>query len=256
MKRRGFFGLLGASLVAGCFSAGQETDTPEPDQFPAPTSASNQPLASTTPSTGPTTGSTGSDGPATADVTTDRRTSAGGPPTTTAGESLPPPTIGDSAADVTVTVFEDFACSHCRDFSLNVLPDLKTDYVDPGTVLYRHRDFPIPVNEWSRPAANAARAVQDLSGDAAFFEYSRELYENQSRYSLDLFLALGDLVGVDGAVVRTAAEERRYTSVIESDVDLGTEMGVPGTPDVYVNGVQIERRPTYETVRQVIESEL
>jgi protein-disulfide isomerase len=57
-------------------------------------------------------------------------------------------------------------------------------------------------------------------------------------------------------VVRTAAEERRYTSVIESDVDLGTEMGVPGTPDVYVNGVQIERRPTYETVRQVIESEL
>jgi protein-disulfide isomerase len=255
MKRRGFFGLLGASLVTGCFGAGRETDTPELDQFPALTPASNQSPTSTTPSRGPATGPGGSDGPGTSDVTTDRQTSAGGPPTTE-DISLPPPTMGDPAADVTVTVFEDFACPHCRDFSLNVLPDLKTDYVDPGTVLYRHRDFPIPVNRWSRPAANAARAVQNLSDDPSFFEYSRELYGNQSQYSWDLLLALGDEVGVDSADVRAAAEEQRYESVIQSDVALGNEMGVPGTPDVYVNEVQIQQRPTYETVRRAIESEL
>jgi protein-disulfide isomerase len=167
--------------------------------------------------------------------------------------------MGDPDADVTVTVFEDFACPHCRDFSLDVVPRLKANYVDPGSVRYQHRDFPLPVNvtgQWSRPAANAARAVQDLSGDTSFFEYSRELYMNQSEYSWDLFLDLGVLVGVDGAYVRTAAEERRYNSVIESDIALGEEIGVPGTPDIYVNDVQIQERPTYETMQQAIESEL
>ncbi|MFB6229018.1 MAG: DsbA family protein [Halobacteriales archaeon] len=260
MERRRFFALIGASLVGGCAGGGQETDTPEPSQS-LPSASPSTPVV-----TEQTTETAGVEESTTSAVVTDQRTTGPGDRTTqqatetavlteTPDDLLPPPTMGDPDADVTVTVFEDFACPHCRDFSLEVVPDLKTNYVDPGSVLYQHRDFPLPVNQWSRPAANAARAVQDLSDDTSFFEYARKLYENQSRYSLDLFLALGDGVGVDGAVVRTAAGERRYESVIQSDVALGNEMGVRGTPEVYVNGSRTEN-PAYETVQQAIESKL
>lgn len=249
MKRRGFFGLVGASLVAGCFGGSQETDGPGSDHSPTST-------PSTAPgSTEPANASAGTGGSTPSDTTANRETARTGNRTATPGDTLSPPTMGDPAADVTVVVFEDYACPHCRDFSLNVVPKLRADYVDPGSVLYEHRDFPLPVNRWSRPAANAARAVQDIAGDSSFFEYCRALYENQSRYSFDLLLALGDEVGVDGAEVRTAAEERRYESVIQSDTALGNEMGVRGTPEVYVNGVRTEN-PAYETLRGTIESEL
>jgi len=258
MKRRGFLGLAGSSFVAGCFGQRQETDAPE----------SNPTLALTSPSTPtvtePTTGAAGSGGSTAPGVTTDRRTTGAGGQTTqqaigtgasteTPDDLLPSPTMGDPDADVTVTVFEDFACSLCRDYTLDVLPRLESNYVDPGSILYQHRDFPA-ATQWSVPAANAARAVQDLSDDASFFEYSRELYENQSRYSMDLFLALGDKVDVDGAVVRTAAEERWYDPVIQSDIALGTEMEVRGTPEVYVNGVRTENW-AYETIEAAIEAE-
>jgi protein-disulfide isomerase len=253
MKRRGMLALIGAGVVAGCSSGGDETDTPELNQSLASTVSQTE--ATRDPGGGDTSTATDQQGTETGDRTPQQTTEAGAP-TATPADLLSPPTMGDPDADVTLTVFEDFACPHCRDFALEVLPDLESDYIEPGSVLYQHRDFPLPYDRWSIPAANAARAVQDLSGDTSFFEYARELYANQSEYSWDLFLALGDLVGVDGADVRTAAEERRYESVIQSDVALGNEMGVPGTPDVYVNGDQIEQRPTYETLQQAIESEL
>jgi protein-disulfide isomerase len=175
-------------------------------------------------------------------------------PSGTVVESLPAPVQGDPEADVTVMVFEDFSCPHCADYSLEVLPDLEAEYVEPGVARYEHHDFPIPVDgRWSWAAAGAARAVQDRVGDDAFFEYATLLFENQGDYSMDLLGSLADQVGADPEAVRRAADTGTYRPVLEADRQRGEEMGLEGTPEVYVNGERTDGHD-FDTVAAAIES--
>lgn len=157
---------------------------------------------------------------------------------------LPQPTLGPSDATVTVDVFEDFACPHCADFSLNILSDVRANYIDDGEdVRIRHFDYPVPVNEWSRPVANAARYVQDQHGDAAFYAFSTLAYENQADYSWQV---VGDLTtdleaDTDPCGVLSAASAGTYSKVIDDDRFTGDDRGVAGTPTVFVNGELVDR---------------
>lgn len=171
-------------------------------------------------------------------------------------ESLPAPVQGDPDADVTVAVFEDYACSHCRQFVVDVLPDVRSEFVEPGRVRYEHHDFPIPVSRrWSWAVPSAARSVQDERGDDAFFAYADRLFRNQSNYSYDLVASLASEVDADPPTVRRAAETETYRPVLEADRERGTDMGLQGTPEVYVDGGRTADY-SYETVRGAIERAL
>lgn len=170
-------------------------------------------------------------------------------------DSLPTPVRGDPDADVTVAVYEDFACPHCRDYTLSVLPKLDDEFIEPGEIRYERYDFPIPVHEqWSWAAANAARAVQNEVGTEEFWRYSHLLYENQEGYSYELLGDLAERVDGDPATVQTAAEEGVYREVLEADRQRGQERGVTGTPSVFVNGKYVDQ--SYEELSRAIRDEL
>jgi len=179
-------------------------------------------------------------------------------PPADAVESLPTPVQGADDAPVTVAVFEDFACPHCRTFAVDVHPKLVDEYVDPGEVRFEHHDFPIPVDDrWSWEAPGAARAVQDAVGDEAFFTFTQRLFEEgwsdgSPAYSESLLRDLASAVDADPDTVATAASEGRYRSVLEADREAGLDRGVRGTPSVFVDGTLIDR-PDYATISSAIE---
>lgn len=163
--------------------------------------------------------------------------SSGEPTATAIPGTLAPPTRGDG--DVTVTVYADFACPACRTFHDDFVPVLERDYLEPGVVTYEHRDFPLEMHEpRSFESANAARAVQNGTGDEAFFAYVDSLFANQGSLSPDLYAGLADDLdaGVDGEEVRSAATGRIYRETVQRDLDRGQNAGVRGTPSVFVDG--------------------
>ena len=169
-------------------------------------------------------------------------------------ESLPPPVQGDPDADVTVMVFADFACPHCASFEAEVLPQIESEYVEPGLIRYEHRDFPIPVDEqWSWAVAGAARSVQDAAGDDAFFGYAKACFSNQSSYSFDLLGQLAEEEDVDGERVVADAQAGTYRPALEADRALGRELDLQGTPQVYVNRQRLPRSD-FETVSAAVEA--
>lgn len=155
-------------------------------------------------------------------------------------ESLPTPVAGDPDADVTVTVYEDFGCGGCQHYQLRIAPAIKEEYVDPGLIRYERRDFPIPASDWSWPVASAARSVQDHEGDAAFWEFTDEIYRHLGRYSYDLIEAVAGELGLDGERTREAAEAETYRPVLEDDRERGEEIGVRATPTILVDGRPVE----------------
>ncbi|QZP37644.1 DsbA family protein [Halobaculum magnesiiphilum] len=173
-------------------------------------------------------------------------------------QSLPRPTRGDDDAAVTVAVFEDFACPHCRTFATQVYPEIESTYIEEGIVRYEHYDFPIPVDDrWSWRAPIAARAVQDSAGTGAFFEFVETLFadgwsEGRHQYTDDLIGVIAGDVGADADTVRRAAADGRYRPVVEADRETGTERGVGGTPAVFVDGTPIEE-PTYSAIESAVE---
>jgi len=170
--------------------------------------------------------------------------------------TLRSPVAGDPDADVTVAVYEDYACPHCGTYSLDVFPRLASEYLEPGTVRYEFHDFPIPVDETvSWEAANAARAVQAAAGPQAYFEYSEALFANQSSLGPETYASLADDIGVDGPTVRGAATDRSYDETVSEDKRGGERRGVTGTPTVFVDDSRVEwNEVSYEPVRDAIEA--
>jgi len=165
------------------------------------------------------------------------------------------PVQGDPNADVRVIVFEDYACPHCRDYTLNVYPQIESEYVEPGDIRYEFHDFPIPVNETvSWEAACAARAVQANEGDAAFFEYNHALFENQQSLGPETYERLANEQGLDGATIRVSAVEREYEPTVQADRQFGREAGVQGTPTVVVGQQAVQ--PTFEEISAAIDGQL
>ncbi|WP_144901149.1 DsbA family protein [Halobellus captivus] len=173
--------------------------------------------------------------------------------------SLPRPALGPEDAPVTVDVFEDFACPHCQTFTTSVYPEIKSNYVDSGDVLYRFFDFPIPVDEtWSWAAASAARAVQDHGDVETFFTFTERVYENQGDLPDSGYQIVHDIANdldVDGCTVAAAADQEPYREVAETDRETGSDRGVPGTPAVYVDGELLDNYG-WESVSSAIDSRL
>lgn len=169
-----------------------------------------------------------------------------GPSTPTCDSSPPakldPPALGSSNAPVTVAEYVDYSCPHCREYALNTFPQIRSKFVASGTVRYVHHDFPIPVDDWSRPAANAAREVQRLGNDQAMFAYTVALFRRQDNFSYGLFkdLAAELNANIDGEKVRQAAKTGAYCKLLNAEAKQASDRGVSGTPTVYVNEKKLE----------------
>ena len=168
-------------------------------------------------------------------------------------QPLPAPVKGDPEASVTVAAYEDFACPHCRDYVLDVVPEIRSQYIEPGEIRYEHHDFPIPVSEpESYTGANAARAAQARVGDEGFWVTSKQLFENQDSLGEELYSTVAEEVCLDSDAVSDAATNRKYKSTVTNDRQRGIDIGVEGTPTVFVDGSIVES--TVDAISSAIES--
>jgi protein-disulfide isomerase len=84
-------------------------------------------------------------------------------------------TLGSPSAKVKLVEFGDLQCPVCRDFAVNVLPELITNKVRTGDTQIEYRSFPILGSE-SATAATASIAAGEQNRGWNFIEL---FYENQ-----------------------------------------------------------------------------
>lgn len=148
------------------------------------------------------------------------------------------PTRGDPTAPVTLEVYEDFTCPACRTYNEEVRPTLATEYLDPGTIRYEHRDFPFR-NESAREAANGAREVFESAGNEAFWTFKATLFDRQQDIEGNaptVFREIAAEMDLDAAAIETAAAEQTHADAVEADETRGDAAGVAGTPGFVVDG--------------------
>ncbi|WP_435364413.1 DsbA family protein [Haloarchaeobius sp. DYHT-AS-18] len=152
---------------------------------------------------------------------------------------LASPALGSANAPVTIEAYTDYMCGHCSTFHLQTLPKVEDKYLSTGDVYYVHRDFPIPLSEWSWNAAMAGRSVQANEGMDAFFAFTEGAYEEQADMSWSAIERVARRVGADAKRVVADAKDGAYRSTVDADRQSGIDRGVRGTPTFFVNGKEL-----------------
>ena len=150
-------------------------------------------------------------------------------------------TMGPKDAPVTMTLFSDFQCPYCAQMARGLVKDILPSLEGKVRVQFRH--FPLPMHAWARTAAQAAACARE-QGDEYFwkfhdyfFEHQREL--SQENISKTVAEFAGGLPSFQAANLKTCLEGNATSAAIDQDVALGKEIGVGGTPTVFIGGERV-----------------
>jgi protein-disulfide isomerase len=88
--------------------------------------------------------------------------------------------LGSPSAPIKMIVYDDYECPACGNFYEQTLRTLIDTYVADGKVYLVHRDFPLPMHEFSRQAARWVNAAARIG---KFEAVERALFDNQMAWS-------------------------------------------------------------------------
>ncbi len=176
---------------------------------------------------------------------------------------------GNKNAPVTIVEFSDYQCPFCRKFWTETYGQLKTNYIDTGTVKLVFRDFRLSsIHPMAEASAEAAECVREKGGDAAYFKFHDKMFEEENildggskmapvtktaTYTNDDLKKWAKDLGYD---IGSCLDSGKYASEVAKDEADGSSYGVQGTPSFFVNGKQLSGAQPYSAFQAAIDAEL
>ena len=159
----------------------------------------------------------------------------------------------EAAAPVEVIEYADFECPACRVWWVLTAHDVKRRLVASGRVRFSFRDYPLHQNSVQ---AHHAAACADEQG--MFEQMHDKLFDTQDEWAgragvEGRFYDYAGEIGVDLARYDECMGEGRYRARIQASMENGREMGVGGTPSVFVGGRKYDSM-TYDRIKAIVDS--
>lgn len=143
--------------------------------------------------------------------------------------------IGKSDAPITVYEYSSFGCFHCADFHLDVLPKVKSDYIDKGLVRVVFVPFPI-----DKPSMDAALLAECVSQDK-YFAFADVLFEQQRNWGMardpqKALIQYAALSGLDNERAKLCLKDDNKAREILGNRQNGISvLGIQGTPSFIIS---------------------
>lgn len=160
------------------------------------------------------------------------------------------PSIGDKDAKITLVEFSDYQCPFCK----RVRPAiwrLMDEYKDK--IRYVFGDFPLSFHKDAKKAHEAARCAGD---EGKYFEYNRKIFDNQSSIGLEDLKKYAQELKLNTKNFDKCLSGGKYAKAVEESIQVGSNVGVSGTPAYFINGIMLSGALPYESFKETIESEL
>jgi protein-disulfide isomerase len=162
--------------------------------------------------------------------------------------------IGNKDAKINIIAYESLTCSHCANFHIDVLPDLKKEYLDTGLAKIEFRHFPLDVAAFN--ASKIAQCKNDGNSNIL-----NSLYINQSKWikgetieevnrNLKKFLvAEGIQVDFDKCTTDKSIED----FVLNDRIEGVKKFKVNATPTIIINDKKFEKSLNYKNLKKSLE---
>lgn len=149
------------------------------------------------------------------------------------------PVQGNANAPVTLVEFSDFQCPFCERFFSSTLPQIEQEYVDTGKVKLVYKQFPL---DSLHPNAKVSALASECANEQGkFWPYHNTLFGNQTQWAeqsptqvISTFKKYATDLGMNVASFNTCMDSKKYSSIIDKELEEGSTYGVSGTPTFYV----------------------
>ncbi|WP_299090655.1 thioredoxin domain-containing protein [uncultured Metabacillus sp.] len=172
------------------------------------------------------------------------------------------PFLGEEAAPVQIVEFGDYKCPVCKNFNESFLPQIKQDFIDTGKARFYFMNYSF-INIDSIRSAKFGEAVYQELGNNTFWEFHELLFTKQPadlKYErIDVFTetfledTLKEIVSeAEVQKVVQAFKSNESEPAWDTDMERANNLGITGTPTLYVNGKIFEGN-SYEDFKAMVE---
>jgi len=175
------------------------------------------------------------------------------------------PSRGAKSAKVVVVNFDDFECPFCSKMHATLFPEIFKEYGDRVTFIYK--DDPLSeIHPWAIHAAVDANCLAEQNTDA-YWDFADYIHANKrevdsektpgARFdAIDKIAVLqGQKHNVDGAKLQSCVKAQKEDAV-RASMKEADDLGVNGTPALFVNGLKIDGAVPISEVRAALDAAL
>lgn len=169
---------------------------------------------------------------------------------------LPDMMMGSADAPNSIVEYASMTCPHCAEFQKDVLPELKTKYIDTGKAKYILREFPLD------GLALAAFMVARCSGDGRYFPMVDALFETQDVWAVtgnegkEKLLSIARQSGMSKEQFdQCLADKTLFDNIVETRKRGNEQFGVDSTPAFFVNGKRLGKQHELKDFDAILEPE-
>lgn len=158
---------------------------------------------------------------------------------------------GREDALVTIVMFGDFECQHCRSV-IGTIDGLLAEHGEDVRLVFRQ----LPLENIHPLARSAAQASLAAGRQDKFWEMHDALFERGNRLNADTIEAAAKEAGLDMESYKTALASADIDRQLQRDIDAAGKFGVRGTPAFFINGRYLGGRQSASAFNTVIAEEL
>lgn len=167
---------------------------------------------------------------------------------------------GNADAKVIIAEFSDMECPYCKVAAFNLKP-LLGDYRDKVKLVFMNYPLdkacnPAMQRDLHQQACSAAYAAQCAAEQGRFWEYHDAAFERQPKFSDEALLAIARKLKLDMKAFESCIGSEATKKAVASDVALGNQIGVNGTPAVYINGRSLPNWINRQIIQGAVERSL
>ena len=161
------------------------------------------------------------------------------------------PTRGPATAAVTIVEFADFQCPFC----VRAEPEL-TRVLEryPAEVRLVFRN--LPLTNLHAEAERAAEAAVCAAEQHRFWEFHDGLFATAGQFDAATLLDTATHAGADRKTMTDCLHSGRAVSAVRSDVAAADDLGIAGTPALFINGRLLSGPLSFDTIAATVDDEL
>ena len=139
--------------------------------------------------------------------------------------------LGAPNAPITLVEFADFDCPHCQEYHPTIT-DYLNNYVVTGKAKFEYRVFPTAGGQLSQYTGQLLECAEEQKAGNFWKGYNLMFdYAFSGRYTQDVGRLLANDENLDYSTLLSCAAD---ATQVQTDVNLGQQLGVTGTPAVMV----------------------
>lgn len=159
---------------------------------------------------------------------------------------------GNSDASTEIVIFSDFQCPFCADASIR-LQDMLREYREQIILYFIHFPLDTTLHPYAGLAARAAIYANDHS---QFWKFHDALFSLQPQLSQKTILSLVKKYGWNTNQFESAINSISVINRLNKHIKCGQEIGIKGTPSLFINGRMVEQWDDTIFIRTIIQREI